>query len=133
MDIAYETERLTLKIIDKLYAKLVLDYYSRNKEFLKEWESLRSEEFYTLEFQENLLENDLVSFINSTSLRFWIFKKDDSNQIIGSIAFNNIVGGDFSSCHLGYKLDKCEVNKGYITEATQKESILCSTIINYTE
>lgn len=120
MEIIYETERLYLKVLDKLYAKLVLDYYYRNKDFLKEWEALRSEDFFNLEFQENLLENNLVDFLIGNSLRLWIFKKDDNNKIIGSIAFNTIVRGCFSSCHLGYKIDKYETNKGYITEAAKK-------------
>jgi ribosomal-protein-alanine N-acetyltransferase len=29
--------------------------------------------------------------------------------------------GAFLSCHLVYKLDKDEINKGYITEVIQKE------------
>lgn len=37
----YETERLILKVLDKTYASLVLDYYSRNKLFLEPWEPLR--------------------------------------------------------------------------------------------
>jgi [ribosomal protein S5]-alanine N-acetyltransferase len=61
----YETEKLILKVLDKSYAELVVDYYLRNKSFLEEW-------------------------------------------------------GAFLSCHLGYKLDKDEINKGYITEAIQK-------------
>jgi ribosomal-protein-alanine N-acetyltransferase len=47
MQRVYETQRLVLKIVDKTYAALVLDYYSRNKLFLKEWEPIRCEEFYT--------------------------------------------------------------------------------------
>lgn len=53
-------------------------------------------------------------------LRLWIVKKNDDTKIIGSIAFDNIIRGAFLSCHLGYKLDKDEINKGYITEAIQK-------------
>ena len=37
--------------------------------------------------------------------------------LIGNISFSNIVRGNFLSCHLGYKLDKDEINKGYMTEA----------------
>lgn len=120
MEIIYETERLTLKVLDKLSANLVLDYYLRNKEFLKEWESLRGEEFYNLEFQEALLENDFINFLTGNSIRLWIFKKHSNEKIIGSVAFNSIIGGSFSSCHLGYKLDKCELHKGFASEAIKK-------------
>lgn len=57
---------------------------------------------------------------NKKSLRLWVFKKEYSNRIIGSVGFNNIVWGAFLSCHLGYKLDKDEINKGYMAEAIQK-------------
>ncbi|NLU52125.1 MAG: GNAT family N-acetyltransferase [Clostridiaceae bacterium] len=116
----YETERLKLKILDKSYAGMVLDYYTRNRDFLKEWEPVRSQDFYTLGFHEEQLDKDLSEIESGRLLRLWIFKKEDDAKIIGSVAFGNIVRGAFLSCHLGYKLDKDEVNKGYITEALKK-------------
>lgn len=116
----YETNRLMLKTLDRSYADLVLDYYLRNKQFLDEWEPKKGEKFYTKEYQEEQLDNDLTSIKSGNSLSLWIFKKQDNSRIIGSIAFNNIVRGAFLSCFLGYKLDKDEINKGYMTEAAQK-------------
>jgi ribosomal-protein-alanine N-acetyltransferase len=49
-----------------------------------------------------------------------VVSSNDPDRIIGTVGFNNIVKGAFLSCHLGYKLDKDEINKGYITEAIQK-------------
>lgn len=119
MQTLYETERLSLKVLDRTYANLVLDYYTRNKDFLEEWDPLKVEEFYTAEYHEKQLEAELVNIGNRNLLKLWIFKKD-KNKIIGFISFNNIIRGAFHSCHLGYKLDKDEINKGYITEALQK-------------
>ncbi|MCX7951589.1 MAG: GNAT family N-acetyltransferase [Clostridiales bacterium] len=116
----YETERLVLKIIDKTYANLVLDYYIRNKDFLKEWEPLKDDIFYTNEYHEELLDMELRNIEKKKQLRFWIFKKNEENKIIGTINFSNIVWGSFLSCYLGYKLDKDEINKGYMTEALKK-------------
>lgn len=116
----YETERLELKVLDKSYAELVLDYYLRNKLFLDEWEPVKNEEFYTKQYHEEQLTKDLVNIENGNSLRLWIFKKEDNSRTIGSIAFNNIVRGVFLSCFLGYKLDEDEINKGYMTEAAKK-------------
>lgn len=120
MEKIYETQRLVLKVLDKTYAELVLNYYSRNKEFLEEWEPYKSEEFYTKEYHEKQLTNELLNIENGNSFRLWIFKKDDDKRIIGSVGFNNIVRGAFLSCHLGYKSDKDEINKGYVTEAINK-------------
>lgn len=116
----YETERLILGVLDKSYADLLVDYYLRNKLFLEKWEPIKSDVFYTKEYQEEQLENELTNIENKRSLRLWIFKKGNSDRIIGSVSFSNIVWGAFLSCHLGYKLDKDEINKGYMTEAIQK-------------
>lgn len=116
----YETSRLYLKVPSKTSAGLILDYYLRNRDFLKEWEPLREDDFFTVQYQEKQIQKDTISLGNGGSLRLWIFKKEESDRAIGSIAFINIVRGAFESCHLGYKLDKEEVNKGYITEALKK-------------
>jgi ribosomal-protein-alanine N-acetyltransferase len=120
MQKVYETERLQLKVLDESYAEVVLDYYLRNKMFLHQWDPLREEEFYTKQYQEEQLHKDILNMENGSSLRLWIFKKQDNNRTIGTIAFNNIVRGAFLSCFLGYKLDKDEINKGYMTEAGKK-------------
>jgi len=120
MNKVYETNRLVLKVLDEKDANIVLEYYLRNKDFLEEWEAKKSEEYYTLNYHKKMLQNDYSSFIYGDSLRFWIFKKEDLNNTIGSVGFNNIIRGAFLSCHLGYKLDKDEINNGFITEAIEK-------------
>jgi ribosomal-protein-alanine N-acetyltransferase len=116
----YESQRLVLKVLDKTSAELVLDYYIRNKSFLEEWEAEKKEDFYTRQYHEEQLEKELSQFERRESLRLWIFKKDQEDRIIGSVAFNNIVWGSFLSCHLGYKLDKDEIGKGYMPEAIRR-------------
>jgi [ribosomal protein S5]-alanine N-acetyltransferase len=120
MQKVYETERLVLKVIDKSYAELIVNYYLRNKSFLEEWEPVKGEDFYTKQYQEEQLDKELSNIENNNSFRLWVFKKGDESRIIGSVGFSNIVRGAFLSCTLGYKLDKDEINKGYITDAIQK-------------
>ena len=116
----YETERLILRVIDNNYAEDVIEYYLRKKGFIEEWEPIKDLEFYEKEYQENAIDKELEEIKKGNSFRLWIFKKGEENRIIGSIGFNNIVRGGFLSCFLGYKLDKDEINKGYITEAIKK-------------
>lgn len=120
MNMTYETERLVLRVLDENSAGVLLDYYARNRDFLEEWEPNRADEFYTAEAQSVQLRSDYNDYEEKRALRLWLFKKGDNSRTIGSIAFNNIVRGAFLSCFLGYKLDKAEINKGYITEALQK-------------
>lgn len=112
-----QTEHLLLKVIDEEFADRVLDYYLRNREFLKDWEPNRDEEFYTLEYHQNALHQELDTMKHDQAFRVWIFKKSEGlNRTIGSIGLSNIVRGAFQSCHVGYKLDGEEINQGYLTE-----------------
>jgi ribosomal-protein-alanine N-acetyltransferase len=122
MKVLFETERLELRILEESNACLILDYYKRNREFLKEWDPIRDDEFYTLEYQRESMRKTCDSIEKGSSLRLWIFKKDEkaAGRVIGTIGFNNIVKGGFLSCFLGYSIDKDEINKGYITEALKK-------------
>lgn len=120
MQKSYQTERLVLKVLDKSYTESVIDYYLRNESFLEEWEPVKCKEFYTKQYQEKQLAEELSNIENNRSFRLWVFKRENESRIIGSVGFNNIVRGAFLSCYLGYKSDKDEINKGYITEAIQK-------------
>ena len=100
MNKIYETENLFLKELDKSSARQVLDYYMRNKAFLEEWEIIRNEEFYTLNFQEKLLEEEARYIENKNLVKLWLFKKDDDEKVIGSIAFNNIPRFYVQSTHI---------------------------------
>lgn len=120
MKTLYKTDRLILKTLDGTYASLVLDYVLRNKDFLEKWETEKNENYFTLDYQKMSLKRDLDNFKLEKSLKFWIFKKNNKKRIIGSISLDNIIRGPFQSCFLGYKLDKDELNKGYMTEAVEK-------------
>lgn len=116
----YETKRLVLKELDENDAEIVFSYMKRNKTFFEMYEPERSNDFYTLEYQREQLIMDKKYSDMKAMLRLWLFKKEDLRKTIGQITFYNIVPFAFCSCHLGYKCDKDEVNKGYITEGTKK-------------
>lgn len=113
------SERLILKLLDENDAELVLAYLLRNKEFLRPWEPERSEEFYTLEAQKRLLANETGQYRSGELHKLWIFRREQPEMVIGSVTLSNIVHGVFQSCHLGYRLDAGEVNRGYMTEAVR--------------
>ncbi|HBC31708.1 MAG TPA: 30S ribosomal protein S5 alanine N-acetyltransferase [Clostridiales bacterium] len=117
--IIYETDRLYLKILKPNYFRQVLEYYKRNHNFLKEWEPKRSRNFYTAAYQKSQMRYEYNMFKGNKLVRFWIFKKED-NKLIGNICLSNIIMGNFKSCFMGYKLDKDEINKGYMTEAIKE-------------
>lgn len=116
MDRIIETERLMLKTLYENGAEAVIEYFFRNREFLEEWEPKRDAGFYTRERQAAELSFEQREMDAGRMLKLWIFKKDDG-KLIGSLGFSNIVRGVFLSCFLGYRLDKDEINKGYMTES----------------
>ncbi len=111
-----ETERLVLKTLDESHAQAVVDYLSRNREFLKEWEPVRKDDFYTAQGQHDELLREQAEMDEGCMLKLWISKKGEE-KLIGSLTFGSIVRGAFLSCFLGYRLCRDEINKGYMTEA----------------
>ena len=118
----YFSDRLLLRSLDVTNndANLLIDYYKRNREFLKPWEPIREEFYYTPDYQRMIIENHLRNYDLGLEVRLWIFKKNEPDKIIGTMGLSNIVRGPFLSCFLGYKLDVNEIRKGYMEEALRK-------------
>ncbi len=114
-----KTERLILKILDTTFAKKVSDFHIRNRDFHEKWDPLRDESYYRQEYHRKELEDELHKINHELMFKIWFFKKEDRDfeKPLGYISFSNIIRGCFQSCHLGYKTDKDEINKGYTTEA----------------
>jgi len=111
------TDRLILRVLDDGWAKSVLAYFERNREYLERWEPVRQHGFYTRRVQADHLVADLRSMNACQMVRLWIFRKEDPRTVIGSVALNNIVRGCFLSCYMGYRLDQELTGNGYMTEA----------------
>lgn len=93
--------------------------YKRNRDFLKAFEPVRSQEFFTLEYQQAVLKKEISEYEERTAFRFYIRSTEHPTKIIGIIGLNNVVWGSFCSAFLGYKLDKDFVNKGYMSVAVK--------------
>jgi len=114
MNIISRTERMDLMQLEQASADLVLEYVVRNRSFLEPWEPERNEEFYTLTHQAALLQQEAVKIKEGQLFKVWMVQE---GRVIGSAALSNIVRGAFQSCHLGYKMDHAQLNKGLMTEA----------------
>ena len=100
-------------------AEQVVEYYKRNRDFLEAFEPVRSEEFFSLEYQRAVLKKEVVDYEARTAFRYYIMPMEQPSKIIGIIGLNNVVWGAFCSAFLGYKLDKDYVNKGYMSVAVE--------------
>ena len=108
-----------LKVLDGSFAPMLLDFFTRNQDFLKPWESIKENGFYSLDFQREQLTNELQKMGDDRLFKVWLFEKADTgfDKPIGSVALNEIVRGCFHSCFLGYRMDEYKRNQGYMTEA----------------
>ena len=112
----YETDRLVLRSISRRDAPLLLDYLSRNRDFLAGWEPIREESYYTPESVAEIIRSEHADHRRKSALKLHISKKGE-RRIIGYIGLSNIVRGAFLSCFVGCRLDSAEINRGYTTEA----------------
>lgn len=112
-----ETERLRLLSPDQVRAEEVAGYYAGNREFLKEFEPERGDEYYTCLFQEKSLREQAENWQEKREYRFYITSRDHTDQIIGYVSLSNVVMGAFCSCFLGYQLDRRYLRQGFMTEA----------------
>lgn len=112
-----KNQYIQLMPADLSLAEQVVDYYKRNRDFLEAFEPMRSEEFFSLEYQQTVLKKEMSEYEARTAFRFYILSVEQPAKIIGIIGLNNVVWGAFCSAFLGYKLDKDFVNKGYMSMA----------------
>lgn len=102
---------------DVSFAEQVADYYKRNKEFLEAFEPVRTEEFFSLAYQKEVLRKEMLAYEEKTAFRFYIVLAGLPARIIGIIGLNHVIWGAFRSAFLGYKLDKDYLNRGYMSMA----------------
>ncbi|MBA4688837.1 MAG: GNAT family N-acetyltransferase [Candidatus Galacturonibacter soehngenii] len=119
MTMKYTTSQLHLRVIEENDLGLLKDYLLRNREFLKEWEPVRTDSFYQEDEILQRIKIEKKEYGEQRGISLYIFLKNE-NKIIGNVHIDNIVRGVFMSCYLGYKLDKEYINKGYMTQAVEK-------------
>lgn len=115
-----ETNRLLLKTLTKDAAPMVLRFYEENKELFEPWEPKRSHNFYTLSYQSAFLTAERNQIADNKLIRYWAFRKDCPEIIVGTVCFQNILKEPYHSCSLGYKFDHRYLHQGYASESIQK-------------
>lgn len=115
-------DRIVLKIFTPDDSEKLLNFYIRNREYLKPFDPLRKEEFFTLEAQRKDLENSFNDYLNGKSYNFGIFK---DGSLIGKIRISSIVYGVFHNAFIGYSIDESQQRKGYMKEAVRLITDFC--------
>jgi len=113
MNLEYKFDNISLRILDKQYASMILAFANCNKEIFEQYEIDKPLNFYTLEFQEKLVEAEYNGFLHGNYVRFYLFDNNISDKIIGTISFSDMKRNAFFSCQIGYKINSNYVNQGY--------------------
>ena len=113
------TERLLLRLASQEDIPAILNYYTENKIYLTPFYPIWVENFFTYEFWQKQVENNIDGFINDISLRLFMIPKTKQNKIIASINFSNFVRGAAQYCSLGYSIAETEQGKGYMSEGVK--------------
>lgn len=117
MNFIYETKRLYLKVLGPEHAPDVLSFLQKNRLIFEPYETQKHPSYYTLSHQSDILQAEYNAFLSLKYIRYYIFKKDDENAVIGTVSFSNILPKPFCSCTIGYKIDAAHQRMGYATEA----------------
>ena len=129
MLLQYETQRLILKIIGPDYARDVLQFYLNDKELFEKYETDRSPNFYTESHQHNILQVEYGLALKLQQIRFYVFLKEDTDNIIGTVSLYDI-SKTYSKADIGYKFSSAHHHKGYATEAVEKIIDIAFTELN---
>ncbi len=112
-----ESARSILRLAKPDDVTAIIDYYTSNRVHLAPFEPIRAEYFYTSGYWCNEVKARLDAFNADQSLKLFLFEKEHSKVIVGSINFANFVRGVFQSCTLGYSVGVAFEGKGYMSEA----------------
>lgn len=113
----YQTERLILRVLTPDYAKDVCRFVTDNREQFEKYEPFLPANYYTPEHQQTILSAELKLALQSKNIRYYVFLKENPEQIIGTVALHHIATAAYSSCEIGYKFDAGHQHKGYAREA----------------
>ena len=112
-----KTERLILKILDGDDAQIVTEFVTRGRDLFEKYESKKTETYYTEIYQRNVLDAEYAEMLNKRYLRYYVFKKNNTKLIIGTVSFGNVTDAPYNSSTIGYKFDPFFHNQGYAIEA----------------
>lgn len=95
-------------------APVLSELQQANREFLAPWSPMRTPAHYTVEGQRRAIAEALAQHAKGTALPHVILCE---GEVVGRVTLSDIVGGVFSSCHLGYLLSESHNGRGLATTA----------------
>jgi [ribosomal protein S5]-alanine N-acetyltransferase len=105
---------VTTRLVTRDDVPALVELLRANREFLAPWEPLRTDEFFTLEYQDTAIASSLEQCQLGTVVPHVIL---DDGDIVGRITLNNIVRGPLQSAKLGSWVASAANGRGVATAA----------------
>jgi ribosomal-protein-alanine N-acetyltransferase len=105
---------VTIRLIARDDVSTLVDLMHANREFLAPWEPLRTDEFFTAEYQHSAIAELLEQYERGTVMPYVIV---DDGKVVGRITLNNIVRGPLQSAKVGSWVASSANGQGVATAA----------------
>lgn len=117
MDAAQEfRDALSIVPLEVGDAPVLLDYVIRNREFLRDFEPLRPDAYFTIGEQTEELRRAQARWREGTGYAFGLFV---AQELVGRVALSNVVRGAGQYATIGYSVDQWHNGRGFATEAVR--------------
>ena len=104
----------TLRPLGRSDAPTIARLLAENREFLAPWEPARPEEYFSEQWQDDIIVRLEHEAEAGTTVPFVIL---DDGEIAGRITLNNVVRGPFQSASVGYWVSRDRNGRGVATAA----------------
>jgi len=112
----------TTRLIEPGDAAVLAELVTRNREFLAPWEPVRSNSYFSLDGQAEVVAESLDRYREGTQVPHVIL--DATGAVVGRINLNNVVRGPFQSASVGYWLAQEAGGRGLATAAVAEMVVL---------
>lgn len=108
-----QVDEWTVRTAEPADVDAVLDFFVRNREFLRPFTPPRRPEYFTREHWEARVVRDAEELARGESIKFYVF--ECGGRVIGTVSATRIVREPAHTCQLGYALDEHAQGRGVMS------------------
>lgn len=117
-NLAFTTSRTQVFFIHTEMGQALQTYLRANQTRLAPFEPLRTDDYFSLAEIQQRINQQIDERAQQRGVALVVMLKD-SQQIIATINFTNLIFGVFQACHLGFSIDQNYEGQGLMFEALE--------------